>query len=110
MFPIGKKLLIILILNIDLTIMVMTNGNLLLKAMTVSNEQIEEAATYIPFIANLIKGNFTLKEKLDVSRNIYNAYRKQHKSIKIHEDSVKDSEKSHFFKSKTLNRPYYLRF
>ena len=89
--------------------MAMASENLLLKTMIVSNEQKEEAATYIPFIANLIKGNFTLKERLDVSRNIYNAFRKQQKSIKNHGDS-ENEEKSNFFRPKVFNRPYYLRF
>ncbi len=87
----------------------MASGNFLLQAMTISNEQKEEAATYIPFIANIIKGNFTLKERLDVSRNIYNAFRKQQKSFKKHGDG-ENEEKSNFFRSKVLNRPYYLRF
>ena len=48
-------------------------------------EDQEAAAKYIPFIMKLIKPNLTLKEKLALSQNVYNAFlrQRQRETVKI---------------------------
>ena len=85
------------------------------KKLLQQDNQAAAAATYIPFIMNLIKPSLSRKEKFKLSQNVYNAFRrKQHeqeeeKVMKENEEKAlrKNEEKlSKFYK----NKPYYLRF
>ena len=56
------------------------------------DSQLEEsdAATFIPFIMHLIRGNLTHDEKLNISQNLYSAYKKKinGKNVINKEDNV----------------------
>ena len=41
------------------------------------NQEAAAAATYIPFIMNLIKSSLSHKEKFNISQNVYNAFRRK---------------------------------
>ena len=108
----GKKIRmsILLIVTVNLTI---SNCDLTRRDASLKEiDEQEEAATYIPFIMNLIspRKKLTLKEKLSISQNVYNAFRKQ----KIIHDSQNEKNlnrnKVHLDKTFSMNKPYYLRF
>ncbi len=51
-------------------------GDLLIEERAKKSDQ-GEAATYIPFITHLIRVKLTHDEKLNISQNLYNAYKKK---------------------------------
>ena len=48
------------------------------KKLLQQDNQAAAAATYIPFIMNLIKSSLSRKEKFNISQNVYNAFRRKH--------------------------------
>ena len=98
----------------------MTSGDLLTKRFVQQDDlAATSAATYIPFIMNLIKSTLSRKEKFEMSQNVYNAFRKklqeeeekvlkenEEKAIKKKLNEPKSYNVQHLYK----NKPYYLRF
>ena len=94
------------------------NGILISQNSNIENsDENEAAATYIPFIMNLIKLSLTQKEKLYLSQNVYNAFLKQQSSVK---NSIPQTSENNFNRKSgnkisqahvfSKSKPYILRF
>ncbi len=67
-------------------------GDLLIEESAKKSDQ-GEAATFIPFITHLIRVKLTHDEKLNISQNLYNAYKKKDERQKCYNQRRKrDSE------------------